>query len=134
MLMWKRQPLRAGLFADETSLRPDVDWVPDLDIYEGPTEFLLVLSVPGVRAEDLDVTVDGRTLVLAGRRTLELPAKVAAHLVETPRGRFERRIRFPANCAMDRISTSLRDGQLVIRVPKVSSGPVRVPVVPEGRR
>lgn len=130
MLMWRRQPLQAGLFADEPSPRHDVDWTPDLDIFEGPNEFLLVLSVPGVGPEDLDVSVQGRTVTISGRRTLSLPPKVAAHLLESPRGRFERRIRFPANCDMEGIGTTLRDGQLVIRVPKATSVAVRVPVVP----
>jgi HSP20 family molecular chaperone IbpA len=128
MLIWHREPIRVGDLADETGNDPRVDWRPDLDIYETPQEFLLVLCVPGVSADDLDVTVLGHSLTIAGRRAVEVPAHARAMLLESPRGRFLRRIRLPGRCDMEGVGTRLADGQLVIRVPKRSSAPVQIPI------
>ena len=118
MLMWRRQPLRAGNFADETGPSLDADWSPALDILESAEEFLLVLSVPGVRPDDLELAVSGRIVTVAGHRDIHLTEGFTAHLLESPQGRFLRRIRFPLNRDMEAIGTNLRDGQLVIRVSK----------------
>jgi HSP20 family molecular chaperone IbpA len=133
MLVWRREPIRVGELADETGDDPGVDWRPDLDIFETPGEFLLVVCVPGVSADDIDLTVLGHTLTIAGRRIVELPPQARAMLLECPRGRFLRRIRLPSRCDMEGVGTRLADGQLVIRVRKRSAAPVQITVaVSEG--
>jgi HSP20 family protein len=126
MLVWRREPIHLGELADETGNEPGVDWRPDLDIHETPAEFLLVLCVPGVTADDLDVSVLGQTLTIAGRRTVEVPGQARPLLLESPRGRFLRRIRLLARCDMEGVGTRLADGQLVIRIPKRAG--VSVPI------
>jgi HSP20 family protein len=126
MLVWRREPIHLGGVADETGNEPGVDWRPDLDIYETPEEFLLVLCVPGVSADDLDVSVLGQTLTIAGRRAVEVPGEARPLLLESPRGRFLRRIRVLARCDMEGVGTRLADGQLVVRIPK--RGGVTVPI------
>ncbi len=128
MLIWRRQPLQAGNFADETDSGVEVAWPPPLDIFESPDEFVLVFSLPGVPAEDIDLTVHGRVITVAGRRNLRLPDGCTALLLESARGPFLRRIRIPLNGALEAVSTTLSDGHLVVHIPKASSRPVRVPV------
>jgi HSP20 family molecular chaperone IbpA len=128
MLVWRREPIHLGEVADETGDDPGVDWRPDLDIYETPGEYLIVLCVPGVAAEGLEVTVLGQTLTVAGRRVVELPGHARPMLLEAPRGRFLRRIRLLTRCDMEGVGTRLADGQLVIRVPRHLPAPVQVPV------
>jgi HSP20 family protein len=129
MLVWRREPIHLGELADETGNEPGVDWRPDLDIYETPEEFLLVLCVPGVAVEDIDVSVLGQTITIAGRRVVELPGHARPLLLESPRGRFLRRIRLLSRCDMEGVGTRLSEGQLVIRVPKRRSGmPVPISV------
>jgi HSP20 family molecular chaperone IbpA len=126
-LIWRRQPVRAGSFEDEiTGL--NVQWQPALDIYETQDQFLLVFSLPGVRAEDLEVMVADGRLVVSGRRLLPLPPGVRAHLIESPRGYFERRVRLPGNSDLAALGTELADGQLLVRVPKVSRPAVQIRV------
>ncbi|HEY2704949.1 MAG TPA: Hsp20/alpha crystallin family protein [Candidatus Dormibacteraeota bacterium] len=135
MLVWRRDPIRLGELADETGDEPGIEWRPDLDIYETPEEFLLVLCLAGVSADDIDLTVLGTTLTVAGRRIVELPPQARPMLLECPRGRFLRRIRLPARCDMEGVGTRLADGQLVVRVPKSAAVPVQVAVtVSEDRR
>lgn len=126
MLVWRRDPIHLGAVADETGNEPGVEWRPDLDIYETPEEFLLVLCIPGVSADDLDVSVLGQTLTIGGRRVVDVPAQARPLLLESPRGRFLRRIRVLARCDMEGVGTRLADGQLVVRIPK--RGGVNVPI------
>ena len=93
--------------------------MPDLDVYEGPTDFMLVLSVPGVGAEDLEVAVAQRTISISGRRVPRLPPGALSHVLESPRGRFQRRLRLPANADLTRLRLELVEGQLFLTIPKV---------------
>ncbi len=127
MLIWKRQPVQAGGFTDEVT-GPEVEWQPALDIYETTDEYLLVLSVPGVRPDDVEAVVAGGTLVVSGRRALPLPVDAAAHLIEAPRGYFERRIRLPGSSDLTALRTELEYGELVIHVPKAKQPPIRIRV------
>ncbi len=129
MLIWRRLPVRAGGFEDETEPAPHVDWHPDLDIYEGPAEFLLVFSLPGVDEDHVEVTVIGRTLTVSGRRLLSLPEGVIAHLLESRRGDFLRRVRLAAATDLTAVRTRLSHGQLLVNVPKMTSATIRIDIV-----
>ncbi|HEV7467642.1 MAG TPA: Hsp20/alpha crystallin family protein [Candidatus Dormibacteraeota bacterium] len=128
MRVWLREPIQVGELADETGDDPRIDWRPDLDIYETAAEYLLVLCVPGVAAEDLEVSVLGQVLTIAGRRVVEIPEHARPMLLESPRGRFLRRIRLPGGCHVDDIGTRLAEGQLVVRVPRRHAAPLRIPI------
>jgi HSP20 family protein len=122
MVIWRRRPASAADFEDRTDSGPDVEWLPDLDICESPDAFLLVLSIPGVREDDLDVFVSDRTLSISGRRVLVVPRGAVAHLLEAPRGRFARKVCLPRNADPAGLRLELRDGQLLMTVPKVVTG------------
>lgn len=127
MLIWRRSPLLSASFEEEQS-GLEVDWRPDLDVFELPHEYLLSISLPGVRAEDVDVTVLDRTMTVSGERKAGIPDQAVAHLIESPRGRFVRRVRLPANSDISGIRMQMADGQLLVQVPKVPPRSVRVRV------
>ncbi len=126
-LIWVRQPVQAGSFEDEP-VGPDVEWQPALDIYEAAEGFLLVFALPGVRVQDVEAMVVDRSFVVTGTRHVPLPASVRAHLIESARGYFERRIRLPGNADLTGVRTELTNGQLLVQIPKRRTGPVRVTV------
>lgn len=122
-----RQPVQAGSFEDEP-VGPDVHWQPALDIYESAESFLLVFALPGVRAQDVEATVVDRSFAVTGTRDVPLPAGVRAHLIESARGYFERRIRLPGSADLARLRTELANGQLLVEIPKRRPRSVRVRV------
>src|SRR2546427_54485 len=73
MLIWRRPPLLSGLFED-TDSDLDLDWRPDLDVFELADEFLLSVSLPGVHARDVEIIV------------VVFPGLVAPLLVDRPMG------------------------------------------------
>jgi HSP20 family protein len=122
-----RRPVQAGSFEDE-AVGPDVEWQPALDIYEATDGFLLVFALPGVRPQDVEAMLVSRSFVVTGTRHVPLPAGVRAHLIESARGYFERRVRLPGNADLTGLRTELTNGQLLVEIPKRRTGTVRVRV------
>jgi HSP20 family molecular chaperone IbpA len=93
-------------------------WEPPLDIFETDRELWIVVALPGAEPDDLDVSIDADSLLVAGQRRLPSAARAAViHRLEIPYGRFERRIRLPsARLALGR--SELVNGCLVLTLAK----------------
>ncbi len=71
-------------------------WAPPVDVYETETELAILVALPGVNADQLQVAVEAGTLVVSGVRALPAAVRHAEiHRLEIPHGRFERRIELP---------------------------------------
>jgi HSP20 family protein len=97
-----------------------------LDLYETDDHVVLEMAVPGLRADDLDISVEGRQLGIRGK----LPegsdeADRRYWLQSIPRGDMNRNVRLPTNVDVDGIEARVRDGMLVLRMPKVAEAKVR---------
>ncbi len=71
-------------------------WEPPVDVLEAHRHIVVVVALPGVAPEAVDVRVDNGEIVIVGDRTL--PEELAAawvHRMELPQGRFERRVALP---------------------------------------
>jgi len=72
-------------------------WEPPVDILETVGEVLVLVALPGVDPERIEVAIEGADLVVAGTRTLPAELRTAMiHRLELPQGRFARRVRLPA--------------------------------------
>ena len=107
--MSSRDPTRS-MWADSLALLEQVDkmrrqcfdlagqrtggpsWEPPVDIYETQRELMIIVALPGVPADAIDVLIDGGSLSVIGRRAIPVPMSAAVHRMEIPYGRFERRI------------------------------------------
>jgi HSP20 family molecular chaperone IbpA len=72
-------------------------WQPPVDLLETAGELQILVALPGVEPDGVQVVIDDRSLIVVGHR--ELPARsrgAAIHRIEIPYGRFERRILLPA--------------------------------------
>ncbi len=93
-------------------------WEPPVDILETEGEVRILVALPGVRTELVEVTIDADELVVAGIRVLPPELQTAIiHRLELPQGRFERRVRLPAG-AYSSIRRSAVDGCLLIALQK----------------
>lgn len=107
---------------------------PAIDLFHSEEAMIVWVDLAGVRAEDLRLVVDGEFLQISGRRRpdYEDPPRRHVHM-EIPQGAFERVIRLPARYDPDRITTSLAQGLLTIRLPGEAARVRRIPVeVSEG--
>jgi HSP20 family molecular chaperone IbpA len=73
-----------------------LSWEPPVDVIETERDVLVLVALPGVDPERVEVVIDGADLVIAGSRVLPAELRTAViHRLELPQGRFERRIRLP---------------------------------------
>jgi HSP20 family molecular chaperone IbpA len=71
-------------------------WEPPVDMFETAEAVLILVALPGVDIDGVEVVIDDRTLVVVGNRTLPAELRNAViHRMELPQGRFERRLRLP---------------------------------------
>ena len=102
----------------ETERRQPI-WEPPVDVLEAHRHIVVIVALPGVAPETVDVTIDSGALVIIGDRTL--PDELAAawvHRMELPQGRFERRVPLPRGRYHDVRCTSAH-GCLYITVTKL---------------
>jgi HSP20 family protein len=72
-------------------------WEPPVDILETGREVLVLVALPGVDPDQVEVAIEGGDLVVAGTRVLPGELRTAViHRLELPQGRFARRVRLPA--------------------------------------
>ena len=89
-------------------------WEPPVDLYETGNELWILVALPGVTTDQLEVVIDGATLVVRGERPLPQSARGATILrLEIPYGRFQRRIALPAG-RLQILERKLEHGCLVL--------------------
>ena len=80
------------------------NFVPAVDVYEDAQKLVLKLEVPGIRKEDLDIRVEGRTLTVKGERKFESEEKEENFVrVERRFGSFTRSFTLPATVSTEDI-------------------------------
>ena len=95
-----------------------VVWQPPADVFEDDREVVIVVALPGVPAERVEVTVEaGELVVRAERRLPSTGARCAVRQMEIPYGHFERRIPLPEG-RLEAGTRELLDGCLTLRLSK----------------
>ncbi len=124
-----RDPMLSDLLAGEApGPRKAGPFKPEVDILERPGLYRVVLDVPGVPREHLDVELDGSRLVVRGRRPGP-PRGARIRSTERGHGAFERIFLLPAQARGDQVEAHLSHGVLTITVPVGEHGrPRKVPI------
>lgn len=101
-------------------------FMPAVDIVELEQEVLLLADLPGVDPQHVDVSVENRTLTLAGERQPFGDVKDAhAYRTERPAGRFARTFILPATVDTGRIHAEFTQGVLKVVLPKAEQARAR---------
>lgn len=91
---------------------------PSLDMFQTDEEVVVKASLPGLKAEDVDITVTGETLTLRGEYKQEDAQKDARyHIREVHSGSFERSLLLPTDVKADKAKADFEDGILTITMP-----------------
>jgi len=111
-------------------LEGDSAWQPLVDVTEIKDAFVVKAEIPGVKAEDIDISVEGDTLSLKGERKLEKKVEEeGVSRIERSYGKFERTVLLPPTVDAEAVKASYTDGVLEIRLPKKEEAkPKRIPV------
>jgi HSP20 family molecular chaperone IbpA len=96
-------------------------WEPPADVLESERDVLVVVALPGVKQEQVEVVIEGPDLFVVGARTV--PAELSSaiiHRLELPQGRFERRLRLPAGLYSN-VRSKFADGCLFVLLSKAEA-------------
>jgi HSP20 family protein len=94
-------------------------WSPAVNILEKKDAIVITADLPGLKAEDVDVTVDNGVLTIRGERRLEEASEGETyHRVERVYGVFERTFTLPNSVDVNTIDAKFRNGEMVVTLPK----------------
>lgn len=94
--------------------------LPKVDVIERDNEILVRAEVPGVKKEDLDISLSGNTVTLSGRVSERKEEKKDNYYrAETSKGEFTRTVALPGEVDTDKASARLDNGMLELVLPKV---------------
>ncbi|GMV98940.1 MAG: heat-shock protein [Candidatus Hydrogenedentota bacterium] len=95
------------------------NWVPAVDVRETKDAYVIEADLPGMKKEDIEVTVQDNFVTIKGSRKYESDQKEnGGHRVERRYGSFQRSFELPAGFQGDKIDASYRDGVLYVTLPK----------------
>ena len=96
-------------------------WEPPVDVFETEREFVVVVALPGVPAERVEVAIEAGTLVVRaqGRIPFAGPDRAVRRL-EIPYGYFERRVGLPHE-RLEAATREFVDGCLILRLRKAGN-------------
>jgi HSP20 family protein len=119
---------RPGLFNHVSRLQSELDrlfgatlptWTPRLEVLEDKDNYTVRVEAPGLKREDLQVSMNEDSLVIEGERKAETPAEgVTIQHSERLYGKFERVIQLPTAVAADKVKADYKDGVLTVTLPK----------------
>ena len=134
LMRWQRPALGFGRLTD---LRDEIDrlfdvplaelarnsqllsgWTPALDVFEEKDEIIVKAELPGMKRENIDVSLHDGTLSISGeRRSHETYEKAEVYRSERFFGRFQRSVTLPTPVATDKVKAEYKDGILTVRLP-----------------
>jgi HSP20 family molecular chaperone IbpA len=119
-LMEQAERMHRQFFRLTVSRQTLPSWEPPVDMFEDEHEVVVVVAMPGVAREHIQVTQETNALVVRGVRPLPLAgSRRHVRQLEIPYGAFERRIALPAG-RLEAGSPELVQGCLVVSLRKIS--------------
>jgi HSP20 family protein len=91
---------------------------PAVNLYETGDSYVLTAELPGLRVEDLEITVERDRLTLRGERRIEHPEEASLHRAERRGGAFRRTLQLPVEVDGEKVDAVYRNGVLTLRIPK----------------
>ncbi len=138
LLRWQRPDLTSwGTFDQLTNLREEINrlfdlpfgdsareseffgWAPPLDLYEDNNNLVVKAELPGMKKEDIEISLHQGNLVISGERKTDSPdGNGDASRSECFFGRFQRSLELPKPVNPNAVSATYKDGILTVTLPK----------------
>ncbi len=133
MAIRRWEPWEIDIFSDFEKLRREIDRMfeefiparreitfrPSIDLIETDNEVVLKAELPGLKKDNIEITVTEDEVHLIGEKKEEMEAKKENYLrKEICYGKFERVISLPAEVDPEKVEAEFKDGILEIKMPK----------------
>ncbi len=102
-------------------------WAPALDVHEDKDSFIVRTELPGLKREDIEVSLHDGALIISGERKVETRQEgVEVHRQERYYGKFQRALTLPEPVAADKIKAEYKDGVLTVTLPKTEAAKPKI--------
>jgi HSP20 family protein len=97
----------------------DTSWNPAVDVFEEGDRYHVHVDLPGMKRDDIEITVQGDTLMISGEKKRETETKEEDfYRAERYYGKFSRSLTLPASVDASKIDAKYKDGVLEVLIPK----------------
>lgn len=93
-------------------------WTPALDLYQNNDNVVAVVELPGMRKEDIEISLHDGMLTISGERKTETAKEDKAERSERYVGTFRRSISLPTRVDANKVGATYKDGILTVTLPK----------------
>jgi HSP20 family protein len=94
---------------------------PDVDIVETDKNFVINISVPGIKKEDIKIELNNDRLQISGeRKKFDTDVSLKFHKQQTAFGKFEKTFKLPETANKENISAKQEDGILSVSIEKIA--------------
>jgi HSP20 family protein len=93
-------------------------WTPALDLYQNNDNVVAIVELPGMRKEDIEISLQDGTLTIGGERKQEVKQQNGAARTERYTGKFRRSITLPSRVDANKVNATYQDGILTVTLPK----------------
>lgn len=105
---------------------PALAWAPALDVHEDKDGYTVNVELPGLKREDIDVSLHDGSLVISGERKAEnIEEGTEVHRRERFYGKFSRVLSLPTAVNADKVNASYKNGILTVTLPKAEEAKPR---------
>ncbi len=115
-----------SFFGSEATDEVETNWTPRLDVVEDKDHYTVMIDIPGMRKDDVKITLRENVLNVRGERTEEVKRDGDTyHIIERRFGKFSRSLTLPTNVIATKIEAKMNDGVLVVTLPKAEDAKPR---------
>ena len=93
-------------------------WTPAMDLYQTNDDIVAMVELPGMRKEDIEISLHDGMLTISGERKDENAEGEKAARTERFVGKFRRSISLPTRVDSNKVNATYRDGILTVTLPK----------------
>jgi HSP20 family protein len=106
------------------------NWAPVVDLYEEKDNLIAKAEIPGMKKDEIEITLHDDVLSISGERKIEHKAEASENYrCERFEGRFNRSFVLPAKVNVDEITANYNDGILTVTLPKAEEAKAKqIPV------
>jgi HSP20 family protein len=141
-MRWQRPDLTSWTpFEQLTNLRDEINrlfdtpssrdteffgWAPAVDVYEDHDNLIVRAELPGMKKEEIDVSLHEGSLIISGERKSESKdEKSETSRAERFYGRFQRALELPKPVDPTKVTATYKDGVLTVKLPKTEESKPR---------
>jgi HSP20 family protein len=91
---------------------------PPVNVFRKGEDYVVLAEVPGIKKSDLEIQVKGRTIRIAGAKSVNYADKASLHRRERLAGSFDRAFTVPVEIDADKVKAECHDGILAVFLPR----------------